>query len=182
MITSFLIYQLKVAVILASFYLLYELLMRRETWHRLNRAVLLSSMALSLILPLAKITIHREAKSEPVSTQYRTPVPMPADMSNESVPATDMPLSEAFSTPAYAETPVQITETFNGQEPETVVTVNEIKATRTIGWQQILFLIWAWGLLLSSVRTLERRNTIQSTLLVYIWESFSLSFYFLLLL
>lgn len=152
MITSFLIYQLKVAVILASFYLLYELLMRRETLHRLNRCLLLGSIVLSMVIPFCKITIHKQATAEIPAMQYQQPIPMPADMNTASVPAIEIPQSEAFTTPIYAETPVQIIETVDAQEPETAVTVNEIKATRTIGWQQIVFLAWALGVLFFLIR------------------------------
>ena len=41
--TAFLMYIGKVAVLLAVFYLFYRLLMERETFHRLNRAVMLLS-------------------------------------------------------------------------------------------------------------------------------------------
>ena len=46
---EFLIYDLKVAVLIAVFYFCYRLLMERETMHRLNRIVLLSSILLSLV-------------------------------------------------------------------------------------------------------------------------------------
>ena len=154
MISMFLMYQLKVAVILASFYLLYALLLRRETWHRLNRAILLSSMALSLIIPLCKITIHREAPSQPVAPQYLQSSPMVADVTEAAVPVVDMPRTETFTTPAYSEIPVNITETVTAQEqlPETTVTINTVKPTRTISWQQVLFLTWAIGALFFLIR------------------------------
>ena len=55
---EFLIYDLKVAVLIAVFYFCYRLLMERETMHRLNRIVLLSSILLSLLLPLCVVTLH----------------------------------------------------------------------------------------------------------------------------
>lgn len=154
MISMFLMYQLKVAVILASFYLLYALLLRRETWHRLNRAILLSSMALSLIIPLCKITIHREAPSQSVAPQYLQSFPMVADVTEAAVPVVDIPRTETFTTPAYSEIPVNITETVTAQEqlPETTVTINTVKPTRTISWQQVLFLTWAIGALFFLIR------------------------------
>ncbi|MBR5655683.1 MAG: TonB family protein [Prevotella sp.] len=57
--TEFLIYDLKVAALIAVFYFCYRLLMERETMHRLNRIVLLSSILLSLVLPLCIITLHK---------------------------------------------------------------------------------------------------------------------------
>ena len=68
--TEFLIYDLKVAVLIAAFYFCYRLLMERETMHRLNRIVLLSSILLSLVLPLCVITLHEtvEVESSQVGT------------------------------------------------------------------------------------------------------------------
>ena len=62
--TEFLIYDLKVAVLIAVFYFCYRLLMERETFHRLNRIVLLSSIVLSLVLPLCVITFHKTFEVE----------------------------------------------------------------------------------------------------------------------
>ena len=61
---EFLIYDLKVAVLIAAFYFCYRLLMERETMHRLNRIVLLSSILLSLVLPLCVITLHKTIEVE----------------------------------------------------------------------------------------------------------------------
>jgi len=56
---AFLFYIGKVAILLAVFYLFYRLLMERETFHRLNRAVLLMSALASFILPTCIITMHQ---------------------------------------------------------------------------------------------------------------------------
>ena len=56
---EFLLYQGKTAVILAVFYMFYRLLLSRDTFHRFNRIVLLGTAALSFILPLCVITIHK---------------------------------------------------------------------------------------------------------------------------
>lgn len=63
---EFLIYDLKVAVLIAVFYFCYRLLMERETMHRLNRIVLLSSILLSMVLPLCVITLHKTVEVEPM--------------------------------------------------------------------------------------------------------------------
>ena len=57
--TGLLLYIGKVAVLLAVFCLFYRLLMERETFHRLNRAVLLLSVLASFILPACIITSHQ---------------------------------------------------------------------------------------------------------------------------
>ena len=57
--TEFLIYQGKTAVILAVFYMFYRLLLSKDTFHRFNRIILLGTAALSFVLPLCVITIHK---------------------------------------------------------------------------------------------------------------------------
>lgn len=65
---TFLTYQLKVAVIMAVFYIFFRLLLIKDSWHRLNRIVLLSTALLSLLLPVCIITIHKtEVLSMPVA-------------------------------------------------------------------------------------------------------------------
>ena len=56
---EFLTYDLKVAALLAVFYMFYRLLLSRETFHRINRVVLLLTAILSFVLPLFVITIHK---------------------------------------------------------------------------------------------------------------------------
>ena len=68
---EFLIYNLKVAVLIAVFYFCYRLLMERETMHRLNRIVLLSSILLSLALPLCVITLHKTLEVEQIQMAER---------------------------------------------------------------------------------------------------------------
>ena len=149
----FLLYQLKVAVMLASFYLLYALLLRRETWHRLNRTILLSSMALSLILPLCKITIHKEVPMQPVAQQYQQTLTMPADISPAAViPVSNVPHAEEFTAPAYAQAPVEIVETAAEYVPDTQVAVSIPAVKHAISWLDILFAIWAIGVLLALIR------------------------------
>ena len=55
---EFMTYDLKVAVLVAAFYMFYRLLLSRETFHRVNRVVLLTTAVLSFVLPLCVITIH----------------------------------------------------------------------------------------------------------------------------
>ena len=56
---DFLIYDAKVAVLIAVFYMFYRLLLSKETFHRVNRVVLLSTAVLSFVLPLCVITLHK---------------------------------------------------------------------------------------------------------------------------
>ena len=74
---TFLTYQLKVAVIMAVFYIFFRLLLIKDTWHRLNRIVLLSTALLSFLLPVCIITIHK--------TEV---LPMPVDQLMQAVSST----------------------------------------------------------------------------------------------
>ena len=56
---EFLAYDLKVAVLVAVFYMFYRLLLSRETFHRVNRVVLLLTAVASFVLPLCVITLHK---------------------------------------------------------------------------------------------------------------------------
>ena len=56
---EFLIYDLKVAALVAVFYMFYRLLLSRETFHTVNRVVLLLTAVASFLLPLCVITIHQ---------------------------------------------------------------------------------------------------------------------------
>ncbi len=56
---EFLTYDLKVAVLIAVFYMFYRLLLSRETFHRVNRVVLLATAVASFVLPLCVITLHK---------------------------------------------------------------------------------------------------------------------------
>jgi TonB family protein len=84
---EFLIYDLKVAVLLAVFYMFYRLMLAHETFHRANRIVLLLTAVLSFVLPLCVITIH-----ETVTMQRAANVAVGSfqvDMMNEE-PATPL--------------------------------------------------------------------------------------------
>jgi len=56
---TLLTYQLKVAVIMAVFYIFYRLFLIKDTWHRLNRIVLMGTALLSFLLPICIITIQK---------------------------------------------------------------------------------------------------------------------------
>lgn len=73
---QFLIYEVKVAVIMAVFFLFFRAFLSKESLHRLNRVVLVSTVIASFLLPFCVITIHR---SMPV------PVAAPAAVSASPV-------------------------------------------------------------------------------------------------
>ena len=62
---TFLAYEGKVAVVLLVFYLFYRFLLKKETFHRFNRVVLVSTAVLSFLLPLCIITIHKTVEQAP---------------------------------------------------------------------------------------------------------------------
>ena len=55
---DFLYYDLRVAVLIAVFYIFYRLMLSRDSSHQLNRVVLLGTAIASFVLPLCVITIH----------------------------------------------------------------------------------------------------------------------------
>ena len=78
--SAFLVYILKVALLTAVFVLLYHLLLRRDTFHRTARIVLVSSLIISYILPFCVITIHRPVPvvENPEVAAIQAPAAVPA--------------------------------------------------------------------------------------------------------
>ena len=65
---AFLTYDLKVAALIAVFYMFYRLLLSRETFHHVNRVVLLLTAIASYVLPLCVITMHKTVVVEATQT------------------------------------------------------------------------------------------------------------------
>jgi len=84
---EFLIYDLKVAVLVAVFYMFYRLLLSRETFHRVNRAVLLLTAVASFLLPLCVVTVHKTVVLSQAPTALVT-----ADLGAVSIAETETPL------------------------------------------------------------------------------------------
>ena len=124
---EFLIYDLKVAVLIAAFYFCYRLLMERETMHRLNRIVLLSSILLSLVLPLCVITLHEtiEVDSSQVGTS--------AGMSIQETSRSEQGITEL--------------ETISAEEAVTPsIETNKMDFVKTIFQPSIIFAVFIIGL------------------------------------
>ena len=85
------IYQIKVGICLIAFYLLWKLLLSRETFHRFNRVALLTVMALAFVLPWVKLSLD-------VSTPVAGGMVM---------------LEEMIVTPAGAVQPHQVAQTWS---------------------------------------------------------------------
>ena len=64
---EFFIYEGKVALLLVAFYLLFKVLLSRETFHRLNRVILLGTSFLAFVLPFCVITYTREVSAAEAS-------------------------------------------------------------------------------------------------------------------
>lgn len=60
---ALIIYNLKTTLCLALFYLCYKLFMSKESFHRLNRIVILGTSILSIVLPFCVITIIHEIEA-----------------------------------------------------------------------------------------------------------------------
>ena len=81
--TGLVLYEAKVALLLAVFYICYRVLLSRETLHRLNRIVLTGSVIASFILPFCVLTFHRTvevaaAEALPAFPQIETlDIPVP---------------------------------------------------------------------------------------------------------
>ncbi|MBO7538950.1 MAG: M56 family metallopeptidase [Prevotella sp.] len=106
MMIPFFTYELKVAVLIAAFYIFWRLLVANETWHRLNRIVLLSTAVASFVLPLCVITIHQTVEVMPTVADT---LPLPTEekaMPMESAPAV---------------TNAETVQSFNWQLPLTII-------------------------------------------------------------
>ena len=86
---DYLIYDGKVAVALLVFYLFYRFLLKKETFHRFNRVVLVGTAVLSFLLPLCIITIHRPLADPPAAVQTAAVV-IPDLPSQELSPAAEV--------------------------------------------------------------------------------------------
>ena len=93
MLTDFIYYDLKVAALIAVFYLFYMLLLARETTHTLNRIVLLSSIVLSVVLPLCIITIHKSLIINPSSMEEESLYPQEQMMDGSQIQNITTPFS-----------------------------------------------------------------------------------------
>ena len=71
---TFIIYAIRWAVTLTLLYSLYRLLLRRETFHRLNRAVLLAVLVVSPLLPLIPLHTDEPTTFDEVLTKIEEPL------------------------------------------------------------------------------------------------------------
>jgi hypothetical protein len=148
--TSFFIYLLKVSILSALFIGLFHLLLRRETFHRTNRIILVSSLVLSYILPLCVITVHRQGNpsSRPIASRNIqdektiTKEPFEPVITTGSVYASEPEVNSESA--AAAENLTQVIEvTGNDRTAEPVVKKQRVR----INWWKLLGAVYVIGLL-----------------------------------
>lgn len=148
--SAFLVYILKVALLTAVFVLLYHLLLRRETFHRTARIVLVSSLIISYILPFCVITIHRPAPAA-VAEVASAPVGYPE---LPVLQQTQSPMSEQIQTQA---------------QPQFTVSTDAVQ--KHVDWILVALVVYVFGtislillrlLSASRVRTIIRRGRVVS--------------------
>ena len=89
---EFLIYDAKVALLVAIFYMFYRLMLARETFHRVNRVVLVLTAVASFILPFCVITMH-ETVAIPMEFDVATDLQSDAGLYEDlQAPTQQMPL------------------------------------------------------------------------------------------
>lgn len=148
--SAFLVYILKVALLTAVFVLLYHLLLRRETFHRTARIVLVSSLIISYILPFCVITIHRPA---PAAV---------AEVASAPVGFQELPVLQQTQSPMSAQIQTQA-------QPQFTVSTDAVQ--KHVDWILVIMVVYVFGTislillrLLSAgrVRTIIRRGHVVS--------------------
>ncbi len=148
--SAFLVYILKVALLTAVFVLLYHLLLRRETFHRTARIVLVSSLIISYILPFCVITIHRPA---PASV---------AEVASAPVGFQELPVLQQTQSHMSAQIQTQA-------QPQFTVSTDAVQ--KHVDWILVALVVYVFGtislillrlLSASRVRTIIRRGRVVS--------------------
>ena len=89
---DFLLYDVKVAAALLVFYLFYRFLLKKETFHRFNRIVLVGTAVLSFLLPLCIITIRKPME---MATSAKSATTVPAGALPDLSPQEILPGADA---------------------------------------------------------------------------------------
>lgn len=121
---ALLIYTGKVALLLAAFYLFYKWLLSRETFHRMNRMILVGTLLVAALLPFCVVTLHRTIE---------VPDSIAAAQSADPNPASNM----------LAET---------SDEAETTMTGSPSRSAAPL-WLTMLFAIYLAGVVAALTRT-----------------------------
>ena len=144
--TAFLTYQFKVAVILVCFYLFYRLLMSKETFHKLNRALLTSMLMVSFILPFCVFTIHRYVPADEMASV------MSRQTSEMAVPMSIVPdfglEQNGNAGPDIVAANVAVVE------PAIPPIVMPEKPAKTVNWWIVALTVWFAGFVFHLSRTI----------------------------
>ncbi|MBQ0095479.1 MAG: hypothetical protein KBT49_06835 [Bacteroidetes bacterium] len=135
LMAAFLLYQLKVSVLLAVFFLGYRLLLGRESFHRFNRMVLISIALLSFALPFFHITRYVDK-------------PLPAAQVEVSL-QTD---GNEWADQALSDETSYLEESFSENHPAVAVRVQTDKRDIADMLVLILFVLYWMGFLYVTVR------------------------------
>ena len=97
MLSTFLLYSLKAALVLTLLYAPYTLLLQQEKFFRLNRMVLVGILLFSLALPLCNVSWLSLDHTPVVQTvqQQMVDVGVPVQMAEADIVASDLPADEA---------------------------------------------------------------------------------------
>ncbi len=155
-ISAFLGYQLKVALILTSFYLFYRLLMSKETFHRLNRFLLMGMQIASFVLPFCVLTIHRAPSLENLGELMAGHAEI---TEGPTVPlAYEMPPTSITSIPAFSEQP-SIPTVSEQYRTDVLADVEKGYQVRylpgsPLNWWLVVMVVWAVGFIVHLSRTI----------------------------
>ena len=121
---ALLTYTGKVALLLAAFYLFYKWLLSRETFHRMNRMILVGTLLVAALLPFCVVTLHRTVEVPDVIAAAQSEDPNPASNT-------------------LAETSGEAETTMHGNPSRTAAPL----------WLTILFTIYVAGVVIAFSRT-----------------------------
>ncbi|MDE6987643.1 MAG: M56 family metallopeptidase, partial [Bacteroides acidifaciens] len=93
---AFFIYILKSSVCLVLFYLLFRLLLSKETFHRFNRVALLGVLFLSLLIPFIEVTTNHQVEVQQTVLTIEQLLMM-AEMESTAVDAAGVAVNETAS-------------------------------------------------------------------------------------
>ena len=130
MILSAFLYMLRWAVGLALLYSLYRLLLGKETFHRVNRVVLVGIMLISMMLPLVTLPF-----SQPAWVPTTPAVTAPVASQNRVASEAEMPLSNIASS--------EIQDV--SRDLTATPVVKHINTSTSINWLSVLAWVWFIG-------------------------------------
>lgn len=141
---AFLLYQVKVGILLIVFYLGYRLLLGRETFHRFNRFVLITIPLISFILPFIHITRY---VTRPLTTAKVEQVSSEPLMANDNAQQNSFSPGEDWLAASPSDNQLS-QETTTTQEPSaTIITPQPAKRSMRDMIVLILFVVYWIGFL-----------------------------------